>query len=322
MLALTGCAGLKVGRVTPASVQEAAAYSAKRGERALIILRAGEVLLERGDTRKDFPVYSITKSVAALGALEGAGAGWLSLGIAAASEITVWREDPDARRIRVEDLLSQTSGLPPASRQLYGGRPADVRARAVALRPVKPPGRIFDYGPSHYEALGAVLERKLKTRGIPVETWVRRQVLAPMGITAGPRWRKDGRGQVYLSTGLELSASDLVALAGYMMSDSGGLILPVRGVPANPLYARGFWLNRNAAAGKTEIDVEDAIDRVKPGGWGRYCLSRQAPADLTAMVGSFGQRVYVSRSRGLVVARLGRSSAFRDPEFLRRLFAL
>jgi hypothetical protein len=38
------------------------------------------------------------------------------------------------------------------------------------------------------------------------------------------------------------------------------------------------------------------------------------------MVGSRGQRIYVSSSRKLVIVRLGTKAGFRDPDFLRRFF--
>jgi len=41
---------------------------------------------------------------------------------------------------------------------------------------------------------------------------------------------------------------------------------------------------------------------------------------MIAMVGSRGQRVYVSPSRKLVIVRLGSQAGFRDPDFLRRFF--
>jgi hypothetical protein len=67
-----------------------------------------------------------------------------------------------------------------------------------------------------------------------------------------------------------------------------------------------------------EIDVEEAISR--RASWDRLCLSRSAPSDMIAMVGSRGQRVYVSSSKRLIIVRLGSEPGFRDPDFLRRFF--
>jgi uncharacterized protein (DUF934 family) len=57
-----------------------------------------------------------------------------------------------------------------------------------------------------------------------------------------------------------------------------------------------------------------------PDFWRDGCLSRTAPSDLVAMIGTRGQRVYVVPSRDLVVIRLGDGRGFSDAEFLRRLF--
>jgi CubicO group peptidase (beta-lactamase class C family) len=94
------------------------------------------------------------------------------------------------------------------------------------------------------------------------------------------------------------------------------------GTPANRMYGMGFWLNANARrAGATERDVEEALGAgLAAADWARACLSRQAPPDLIAMVGSRGQRVYVVPSRNQVIIRLGRTPGFRDPEFLAALY--
>jgi len=94
------------------------------------------------------------------------------------------------------------------------------------------------------------------------------------------------------------------------------------GTESNRMYALGFWLNRGAGGvGAREIDVEAALGREQSAEfWREGCLSRLAPADLLAMIGTRGQRVYVVPSRDLVVIRLGDGRGFSDAEFLRRLF--
>lgn len=94
------------------------------------------------------------------------------------------------------------------------------------------------------------------------------------------------------------------------------------GTEANRMYALGFWLNRAAAdsAGR-EINVETALGRDHPPEFWRHgCLSRAAPPDLLAMIGTRGQRVYVVPSLDLIVIRQGDGKGFSDAEFLRRLF--
>jgi hypothetical protein len=94
-----------------------------------------------------------------------------------------------------------------------------------------------------------------------------------------------------------------------------------RGSDANAMYALGFWLNRRAKVGGHEVEVESAIGKDQaPSFWRDACLSRKAPEDLVAMIGSRGQRVYVVPSRQLVVIRLGTGAGFSDAGFLGRLF--
>ena len=86
------------------------------------------------------------------------------------------------------------------------------------------------------------------------------------------------------------------------------------GSAANPIYGLGFWLNRLATENTAvEIDVEEAISARAD--WKRACLSRSAPADMIAMVGSRGQRVYVSSSRNLSLFALAAGQAFATQTF-------
>ena len=55
--------------------------------------------------------------------------------------------------------------------------------------------------------------------------------------------------------------------------------------------------------------------------WRNACLSRAAPADLIACIGSYGQRIYIVPSQKLVIVRMAKDSKPNDAEMLRLLFA-
>ena len=147
--------------------------------------------------------------------------------------------------------------------------------------------------------------------------WIERALFGPLGIKPGG-WRRDRLGNPYFSAGAQVSARDLLA-AGHLVRRKGWNWIFSRvpsslmrtastGSSANPMYGLGFWLNRLAPEkDAVECDVEEAISAQRPA-WARSCLSKNAPSDLIAMVGSHGQRVYVSPSRDLIIVRLGHGS--------------
>lgn len=278
----------------------AAAYSrAHRGD-VLVIWERGRTFVDCGpgrDIATPLPLMSITKSLTALAFLARRGT------------------EPDG----AHDLLRQTSGVAPSYRELYSRGIRDIRSAAMRLPVRAAAGRTFEYGPAHFERLGALA---WPDDPRPVSRW-----LAGLGITSAA-WRTDAKGHEFLSAGAVLSAGDLLKVgrilagkgrAGWrrFLSESA-LREATTGSAANPAYGAGFWLNTNAARpGAREGDVEKAL--ASPPDWGRFCLSVGAPPDLFAMAGSGGQRVYICPSLGLVVVRLGRPGGFSDPEFLQAL---
>lgn len=299
-------AALLAGPVAFAGFEEAAAVSRRQGGHLLLVWENG---VERSALEKGWtvdvaqPVFSITKSLTALA--------WLH------------RFGPERKvdeRLTAEHLLSQTSGLDPGYAALYRKNLSDVREAAIGLRRLTPPGREFVYGPAHFERLGAAFP---SSEAASEFAW--RQ----LGIVSAG-WRRDKKGQPFCSTGACLSARELVVL-GRVLLENGrrgwARVIPpdrmrraLRGSAANPAYGLGFWLNSNASRSDArEEDVERAISYEKID-WARFALSRTAPADLVAMVGSRGQRVYVVPSRRLVIVRLGNSRTFSDPAFLRAFF--
>jgi len=313
-----------------ADAGDAARYSARHGERALLIWQHGRLRLERygagGSRDKAENVYSITKSLCALGTFSAIGRKVLELDEAVSLTLTEWQNDPRKRRITVRDLLNQTSGLSPGFEEIYAANLRNKEKTVLKLPVSSTPGGAFAYGPSHYEVLEALMARKL---GESALVWIDGALFRPLGIKPGG-WRRDRLGNPYFSAGAQISARGLLA-AGHLVRRKGWhWIFPLvpsslirtasAGSSANPTYGLGFWLNRCATEKHAiECDVEEAIASRRPD-WSRSCLSRSAPSDMIAMVGSRGQRVYVSSSKRLIIVRLGSGTGFRDPDFLREFF--
>ncbi len=298
---------------------EAADYSAGYGEHSLLVWENGRVIYERNSRQGTPPprIFSITKSLVSIGVFRDALTGGLSLGQRAGGGV--------ARGVALADLLNQTSGLSPARDEFYT---VGLKDKQRVLRGLKRDGEgSFVYGPSHWEVLAEEIRLH---RGTPPERWLRRFVPGARPDVVA-RWRRDDHGALFFSTGARMDARDLLpagreVLRG-MGQGSGKWPDEVRsllssGTAANRMYALGFWLNRQkAAADAREVPVESVLDRPRPPDfWRTACLSRTAPEDLLAMIGTNGQRVYVVPSRDLVVVRLGARPGFSDAEFLGRLF--
>jgi len=299
---------------------EAADYSAAHGERALLVSERGRVLLERGPALFQAPrIFSITKSLVSIGVFRDAVKGGLSLGRPVSHAA--------AQGVRLADLLNQTSGLAPMSGAFYS---QGLRDKNRVLRRLEAScgSQGFAYGASHWEVLA---EEILLVKGTPLDVWVRRFVPGANPQVVA-RWRRDGQGRMFFSTGARLSARELLPAAREVLAGMGrgrrswpaevrGLLSS--GTPQNAMYALGFWLNRAAArTGVREVDVEESLAPPRSADfWSHACLSRAAPPDLLAMIGSGGQRIYIVPSRGLIVVRLGSSGKFSDAEFLGKFFS-
>ena len=115
-----------------------------------------------GSRDKTENVYSITKSLCALGTFTAIGRNVLKLDEPVSLTLTEWRSDPRKRRITVRDLLNQTSGLSPGFEEIYSANLRNKEKAALRLPVISAPGEAFAYGPSHYEALEALMARKLE----------------------------------------------------------------------------------------------------------------------------------------------------------------
>lgn len=194
-------------------------------------------------------------------------------------------------RIRVIDLLTMSSGL------------NDKFAYEA------PPGTVFYYNTPVYAVTKRIVAAAAKQ---PLDTITRDWLTTPLGMT-DTAWRKRpaALASVGNDTGLVTTPHD-VALLGLMvlhdgLSSSGqrvvsesNLELMFKPSATNPAYGRLWWLNGSAYTLRPLLGRKDGP------------LIAAAPADTVAALGAFDRRLYVTRSRKLVVVRTGAAAADKD----------
>jgi len=321
------------GAGSPAAdrIRLAARYSAANRGKSFLVLQRGRVVYE------DYPngfaanqahkIYSGTKSFWCLAALAAEEEGILRLKDRAADTITEWQGDRLKSRITIRQLLDFSSGLDPYF-ELHEDGIRDRDRLAVNRRLAAEPGEAFIYGPCSLQVFHEILKRRLAPRGQTPTHYLENRVLRPLSL--GPqRYVADRSGNPLLAAGFLLSARQWAQIGKAVLNESNHVAPPeaiadgsAHGSRANAAFGLGFW-NNNMAARRSawEVDVEAMLHEKWPKQrWRNACLSRSAPSDLVASIGSGAQRLYVVPSQDLVVVRQGGDSAFSDAEFLRLLF--
>lgn len=308
----------------------AEAYSVKMGGMAFLAKVDGKIVRETysngGDKNIPQKIYSGTKAFWSLTALVAAEEGLLKLDEPVANTIPEWADDKTKSQIVIRDLLNFTSGLSPMP-ELHENDHPNRTAAALKARSLAQPGERFFYGPASLQVFHEVLARKLKKK-TPTR-FLEREVLSPLGL-GSQRYLPDGKGVPLLAAGWMQTARQWSGMGRVILEkgepvldeDDGFFAEAMKGGKANEAYAFGFW-NNHAAESKSsrEIDVETMMERkLIAQSWKNICLSKIAPADLVACIGSYGQRLYVVPSKKLVIVRLGKGGDFKDAPFLKALF--
>jgi len=306
--------------VNPNALRAAANYSAGAGGTSFLAIQSGQTLLEKNANEPN-KIYSGTKAFWCLAALAAVEDGLLSLDEPVGNTIPAWQTDPRKARITVRQLLDFSAGLE-AVPGLHDNNPGDRDAIAIRAPIVASPGSSFIYGPAALQVFHAVLKEKL--RGESPTRYLERRVLHRLGL-GSQRYLTDSAGNPLLAAGWILSAHQWakigqVALAGGSpVVTSATMAQCWRGSGANRAYSLGWWNNRNAPGGR-EFDIESMlVGKWQRQSWGGAVLSRAAPSEVVACIGSGYQRLYVIPSMSLVVVRNGSGRRFSDAQFLRLL---
>jgi CubicO group peptidase (beta-lactamase class C family) len=310
------------------SMKAAATYSAARRGTALLIVQDGRRVFEsypgNHSAQETHKIYSGTKGFWVLAALAAEEEGILKLDERVAETIDEWRKDDRKARITIRELLNFTCGLEPMSR-LHGDTVPDRNAVALRLPVVAAPGERFIYGPSPLQVFDELFRRKLALHRETPTHYLERKVLKPLGL--GPQiYKSDRAGNPLLATGFRLTAEQWSRIGRLILSEGAPVVSRralsqcLRGTKANPAFGMGFWNNRAAGPGAREFDIEDMLERDWwKQEWHSTCLSREAPTDMIASVGSGYQRLIVIPSMELIIVRLGQDAKFSDGDFLRIL---
>ena len=319
------------GETPKLNLDAAAKYSTAKAGMALLVMQDGKIVWESyaNGGGKNVPqrIYSGTKAYWGFAALVAAEDGILKLDERVADIIPEWKADETKREIRVRHLLDFTCGLV-AMPELHENHFKDRTVAALKARSHAGAGKSFVYGPAALQVFHEVLARKLKKKSPTL--FLEREVLRPLDL--GPqRYLPDSKGAPLLAAGFMQTARQWSAMGRALLErgepvlndDDGYFDYMLKGGGANPAYAFGVWNNRAASAkGGREVDVESMLVRpLSSRAWRDVCLCKDAPPDLLACIGSYGQRVYAVPSHKLVIVRLGKGGTFRDASFLRALFA-
>ena len=220
-------------------------------------------------------------------------------------------ENPALAGVTLQHLLDNTSGI------LYrrGGAPwkdqprmyytTDARALVRNATVTQPAGARFSADDLSPILLGYVLEQALRTRtpGTTLSQFAATRLWSPMGAEAGARWNLDHEGD-----GLEKSESGLVARATDLARL--GLLYLHDGRAGSTQVVPAEWVRNTVNGPEAGSPVRFREGFYHNLWWGATRPDR-VQGDFYAN-GHFGQRIYVSPDRQLVLVRLGGSAGSVD----------
>jgi CubicO group peptidase (beta-lactamase class C family) len=278
---------------------------------AFLVLRGDELLVERhpgGGSRESLHTsFSVAKSV--LSTLVGIAIARGEIG-SLDDPVTDYvpellDRDPDTARITLRHLVTMSSGLAYEEQGLPWSDDArtyydpDLRALALTVEVVEPPGHTWLYNNFNPLLVGLALERAV---GRPVEEYAAEVLWGPMGAEADASWSADSEATRFpkMESGVNARAVDFARF---------GLLFAREGRAGDRQVVPASWV-AEATARDTTTDPAEHYQYwwwVDPEREGRFSAR-----------GNKGQFVYVDPVTDVVVVRTGREAVLEDwPAVLR-----
>lgn len=314
--------------VPTANLALLADYNKATGGKTLYIVQDSRVIFEQYDNGGSAPTKQMlasgTKSfngiVAAAAITDGLMGAYDEL---AATYLPEWKTDARKSKITLRQMLNQTDG------QLAGEQGSATTLESWADILAEPtsyaPGTRFEYGPYHFNAFAAALQRKLQAinNTDTYEAYLKRRILDPLGITVQWIYRcADGNPQV--AGGAAMTAKDWATFGQFVLNRgrwNGQQLIRAALIdeclkptlPQNPCYGLSWWLKEPVS---DALAAQNAtVKELQP-----LANATWAPEDMYLAAGAGKQRMYVLPSMKLVVVRQASLSVagrtFTDEDFI------
>jgi len=293
----------------PAMLEDAVAYAESEESHCLLVVKDGELVLERyfGDATADTPMksWSVAKShVSAIVGIALARGELGSIDDSIAEYLPELAGDP-REAVTLRHLLSMTAGLYTGVLDDMAGMfgAEDMTAKALAVTTQSEPGTAWEYSNVAVQLFEPIF-RGLGTRA---DDYAREHLWEPIGMDA--EWLTDPAGNPALYMNVIASCRDH-ARFGYLMLQrgcwEGEQIVPEAWVAdaamasqdMNDGYGHYFW----RGAGDPTLDLVDSTPL------DRGALHPGAPEDSFCAVGLGSQFIEVVPSLDLVVVRMGHAA--------------
>ena len=282
-------------------------FLSSRGTTAFLLVHDGRVIDERyyhGYGRDSlFKSFSISKSVlsALVGIAQGEGVLRISDPLSAHVDL---KENQALAAVTLEQLADNVSGF----RYRRGNAPwkeqprmyytADVRAFLERTKLVRTPGTQFEAEELSPLLLGYALERALlrKYPGMTLSRYAEERLWQPMGAARGASWNVDRE-----TDGLEKTESGFVARAVDLARF--GLLYLNGGTAGGRQVIPRDWVSATVTppSANAPNHLGDSFHRKL---WWGVVKPQRTQVDFYAN-GHFGQRIYVSPDKRLVLVRMG-----------------
>jgi CubicO group peptidase (beta-lactamase class C family) len=292
-----------------ALLDEAVAYAESEESHCLLVVKDGELVLERyfGDATADTPMKSWSVAKSHVAAIVGIALGRGELGSIDDSIATYLPElaaDPRAA-VTLRSLLTMTAGVYAGVLDDMAGmfEAPDMTAKALATTLQSEPGTAWEYSNVAVQLFDPIF----RSLGVRADDYAKEHLWEPIGMDA--QWLTDTAGNPAMYMNVIATCRDH-ARFGYLMLQrgcwDGEQIVPEAFVveatspsqSMNDGYGFYFW----RGAGDPTLDLVDSspLDR--------GALHPGAPEDAFCAVGLGGQFIEVVPSLDLVVVRMGHAA--------------